>query len=510
MVAQNKEVAFIVIADGLQELTNQNKGITPAVKLAYLHSKLFNDNLVFRNDRQDLLKKLNNHFQQNWSMSQIKKGDVKLLENLNIKELQVVETLTSERVEADLKQLAKSAVPAGLPADTLSDKPVVLDDTTTPGSSWPDQGNQEIQNPVIRLQDMETQARLDYLKGALASIGASSDVISEVKMGVDSVTVVTNTSMHIFSSYGAHHMTTPIPAVEKYKHINLDETTDIERQEFFSWWFKKYSGLEKDVSWTVSKDNNYGWVLETKDQLFRFTSHGNLLHCENKQTQNDNSNTAIEETTMTNAIPENLKTTYESNLKTIGNVIGDKASPESRQEVYQDFLKNSETYRATFAEFQTTNPTLTGDELFFMFTAENDEIHSDFMEFLASRIREKTEPRARYSLVAEGDKGPRGCWIAAGAAVVGGGMEMVSRNGVTVGAAIGTLGAAAGSFFVGELIDKHIEHRYGRYVTAGLVGMAIGSVGAAVGRNLITGVQLPEFLQGYVGDTVVVAEVPAS
>jgi len=95
--------------------------------------------------------------------------------------------------------------------------------------------------------------------------------------------------------------------------------------------------------------------------------------------------------------------------------------------------------------------------------------------------------KSRFSLMGERDEGIRTSWIAAGSAVIGGGMEMMARGGLTTGSAIGTLVGGVAGFFAGEQVDNFVESQFGRYVVGGVIGLGLGAAGSALGRNLMPG-----------------------
>lgn len=222
--------------------------------------------------------------------------------------------------------------------------------------------------------------------------------------------------------------------------------------------------------------------------------------------QTKNSNTQPEgSTAMNDHIPQNLKSKFEGFLLALGK------SPEDREVFIRGFLESSEAYKNGYATFKVSNAHLNEVEALFLFAEENPEVATAIVDMAADKhlIEEGLKhTKSRFSLTGEDEEaGPRGGWIGFGAAVVGGGIEMFARDGATVGAAIGTLGAAVGSFLGGELVDKYVDNRLGRYVAAGMMGMGAGSLGSAIGRNLITGVQMPDFIirtvNGELGAAVV-------
>lgn len=440
MPAQNAEVAFYIISAGLEDLRGKEANRGPDIQLAYVKSKLFDDNLVLRKDRQEILRKLNQHFQVEWSMSRIKNADTSKLAGIKIEEIQVVE------------------------------------------------GTLEVQVPATQLNGFKQTG----LEGG--------DVIPEVHQE---------------------------PEKESNKIISDDIEHKLHEEEVKQH-FEREGDCFSKLTMTANGFVAEGYSADGKGIVYLYTLQGNFLHrtetvetqvneetvsllniCHpNNQTQNQNSNTAKEESNMSNNIPQELKDSYTNLLQAIAKVLGE-STPEKRQDKYLEFINTSEAYGSQFAAFKAQHPALNSDEEFFLFLNENSEIHTDFMSYISQEILEAQAPKGRFSLTGDGEHGPRGSWIAAASAVIGGGMEMFARDGVTVGAAIGTAGAAVGSFLLGDLVDKHVDHQYGRFVAAGMVGLAVGSVGAAVGRNLITGVQLPDFIMARRDGEVIVTDALA-
>jgi len=227
---------------------------------------------------------------------------------------------------------------------------------------------------------------------------------------------------------------------------------------------------------------------ERRDQLAQNTAQ------QTNQTQSANT----EEDTMTNA---NAHTTANNNnaakdfdgfimfLSSKGMIDGGL-----RTQVFLNFMEGQPEVMARWATFSASAPAdMDSDHRIYNFLESEQEFTKSYMGYLLTqfKIEDLTEgaaaAKSRFSLMNERDEGVRSSWIGVGAAVVGGGMEMAARGGLTVGSALGTVAGAIGSFFAGELIDSNIESQFGRYVAAGTAGLALGAVGSAVGRSLLPG-----------------------
>jgi hypothetical protein len=169
-------------------------------------------------------------------------------------------------------------------------------------------------------------------------------------------------------------------------------------------------------------------------------------------------------------------------------------SDKARGELFQEFIK----LHPKFQETVSAQPdTLSVDETFFKACESNSELEETFTLWIlakhpdiAKKIAEQamgssggsTAPKSRYSIMGDRDEGVRSSWVAVGSALVGGALEMGHAGQITVGAGVGTLVGAGASFFLAEQTDKHIEGQFGRYVAAGMLGMAVGALGSKAGR----------------------------
>lgn len=97
--------------------------------------------------------------------------------------------------------------------------------------------------------------------------------------------------------------------------------------------------------------------------------------------------------------------------------------------------------------------------------------------------------------------------IAAGAALIGGGVEMAVRGNLSVGSGLGVaLGATAG-YFAANAAEDIMESETGRYLLAGSIGLVAGGLGSRAG-GLIQNALLKEAEDAQQSDDVIVQAVP--
>lgn len=215
------------------------------------------------------------------------------------------------------------------------------------------------------------------------------------------------------------------------------------------------------------------------------------------QTQSANT----EEDTMTNA-NAHINATNEKATKDFDGFIMFLSSKGMidgglRAQAFLNFLEGQPEVQARWATFSAAAPAdMDSDHRIYNFLDSEQEFTKSYMVYLMTEFKMEdlsagaAEAKSRFTLMNDRDEGVRSSWIGAGAAVVGGGMEMVARGGLTVGSALGTVAGAIGGFFAGELIESNIENQFGRYVAAGTVGLALGAGGSALGRTLLPGQKL--------------------
>lgn len=165
-------------------------------------------------------------------------------------------------------------------------------------------------------------------------------------------------------------------------------------------------------------------------------------------------------------------------------------TPELRKELWVNFI----TQDSMINELWKAHVPAEGapsDQVIYEFVVARQSVADAFLVFLNSKtisgIEATAEAKSRFSFTGERDEGIRTGWIAAGSAIIGGGLEMTARGGLTMGSAIGTVLGAGASFFAGEMIDDHVEGQFGRYVAGGTLGLILGAGGSALGRSVLPG-----------------------
>jgi len=205
-----------------------------------------------------------------------------------------------------------------------------------------------------------------------------------------------------------------------------------------------------------------------------------------------NANTAANNNANTNGAAEQQQdyATFLQAFITMG-----LTTPEQREEAWTTFLGTNAATNAAFQAY-SAEPFMKNqnkDQAIYNFLAQpaNEQTTVLYLTWLKTEYQPSAqsyvEARSRFTLTGESDQGIRSSWIAAGAAVIGGGMETFASGSLTVGSGVGTLAGAIGAFFLGELVDDNIESTFGRYTLAGTIGLGLGAIGSRVGRNVMAG-----------------------
>lgn len=165
-------------------------------------------------------------------------------------------------------------------------------------------------------------------------------------------------------------------------------------------------------------------------------------------------------------------------------------TPELRKELWVNFITQDSMINELW-KGHTPAEGVASDQVIYDFVVARQPVADAFLVFLNTKtitgIEASAEAKSRFSFTGERDEGIRTSWIAAGSAIIGGGLEMTARGGLTMGAAIGTVLGAGASFFAGEMIDDHVEGQFGRYVAGGTLGLILGAGGSALGRSVLPG-----------------------
>lgn len=156
-----------------------------------------------------------------------------------------------------------------------------------------------------------------------------------------------------------------------------------------------------------------------------------------------------------------------------------------RDELYNAFLANN-LHLASQAQSiaQAGEAGLSNDAQFFEFITQVEEAEMSFFDFLKAFVpaQPTAEERSQFSFRGERDDGVRAGWVAVGGALLGAALETGHRGTLSIGSGVGALVGVVGSYFAGEILDKHIDSQFGRYVAAGTLGLAAGALGSGAGR----------------------------
>lgn len=161
------------------------------------------------------------------------------------------------------------------------------------------------------------------------------------------------------------------------------------------------------------------------------------------------------------------------------------ANASERDGLYNAFLTNHLHFQPQAqAVSQAGEAGLSNDAQFFEFISQVKEAEVAFEVFLKSFVpaQPTAEERSQFSFRGERDDGVRAGWVAAGSALLGAALETGHRGTLSIGSGVGALAGVVGAYFAGEMLDKHIEGQFGRYVAAGTLGLVAGSLGSSVGR----------------------------
>lgn len=161
------------------------------------------------------------------------------------------------------------------------------------------------------------------------------------------------------------------------------------------------------------------------------------------------------------------------------------ANASERDELYNAFLANN-LHLASQAQSiaQAGEAGLSNDAQFFEFITQVEEAEMSFFDFLKAFVpaQPTAEERSQFSFRGERDDGVRAGWVAVGGALLGAALETGHRGTLSIGSGVGALVGVVGSYFAGEILDKHIDSQFGRYVAAGTLGLAAGALGSGAGR----------------------------
>lgn len=454
-------------------------GATVPQQQGYLKSQLLSNKVVFPQNRNEALKKVNHGIGTNWSMTKVKQAD------------------HTPYVEAKPK-------PAPIPVDELH------------GSSAVSMAGSGV---VIETTDGPKEVQDLVVGDQLADKGVTVKVIPDEEIPKDENG---NNAEIVIPPTGLRRETLEERVVKRQQE-NLMGQLD-EGDQYVSW---NVSDTHIDHTVRLASGDIIVISMNAENQVIA------RVNLSQKQRHAQQEAAATEtNTTQSNTEESNMQTQATNNIDTNAaeatakdlNAMTDfvkmltlkgASTPELRAAAFHWYLDNKAPQaKPGFDAFMAAQPAEAGvDQRLFSFldADANKEFASSFMMWIlaeyAPAVTEVSvaEAKSRWSLMGERDEGIRSSWIGAGAAVIGGGMEaFATGGGITVGSAIGTVAGAAAAFFAGELIDENVESQFGRYVVAGTLGLGLGAAGATLGRTLLPGNKLI----GGSSNAVINGEVP--
>lgn len=110
-----------------------------------------------------------------------------------------------------------------------------------------------------------------------------------------------------------------------------------------------------------------------------------------------------------------------------------------------------------------------------------------------TKVEESFTERALRSMRGKRETGFSSGVVAAASAVVGGGIEMAFRGGLTLGSTIGATVGAVGAYFAAEAAEGLMESETGRYIVSSSIGLVAGGAGSSLGRTVQGALQADSF-----------------
>jgi len=159
-----------------------------------------------------------------------------------------------------------------------------------------------------------------------------------------------------------------------------------------------------------------------------------------------------------------------------------------------NFLRNNTDLTASFLAFSKNHSNMDSQAVFEEFLKKNPDLTAKFSAFIfipanhapaESAVQAQAEglvATVQRSMRGNRDSGFSSGVVGAVAAVVGGGIEMVTRGGIGIGAGVGTAVGAVGAYFLAEAAEKVMDSDTGRYILSGSIGLVAGGLGSSLGR----------------------------
>lgn len=127
----------------------------------------------------------------------------------------------------------------------------------------------------------------------------------------------------------------------------------------------------------------------------------------------------------------------------------------------------------------------------------------DAMADLLIFVQEKAKAaeaaaEVEFQKTAAGEGGIESKWIGLGAAVIGGGLSLLSKGEVTTGGLLGLAAGATGAYFLSDKFDGSFEGDFARYLVSGSIGLVLGGAGSHLGAMALDSILPTKLLGGQV------------
>lgn len=231
------------------------------------------------------------------------------------------------------------------------------------------------------------------------------------------------------------------------------------------------SAIETEFNILLSVDKSACTVKLNLDKLANLAQEADMTNLNN---ENINSFDDVEESQET-TIGVNVTFNKQSYIETLKG----SYTQEHLTSVLEAWLKDNPGYTPDVVECVFT---ATADVLIKLETESKDAAES-FNDYLAESV-EDSDVEAATPASFSGKAVSNMKWVAAGAAVIGAGLESYANGEVTIGSGVGAAAGVTAAYFLTEKAVQlaKSENAYVNLTLGGVMGLGLGAAGSALGR----------------------------
>lgn len=199
------------------------------------------------------------------------------------------------------------------------------------------------------------------------------------------------------------------------------------------------------------------------------------------QTVKINLSNLVQETDMTNL--NNVETNNTHNIsfdkESYIETLKESYTPEHLTSVLEAWLKDNPTYTPVAVDCIFT----AAAEILVQLESEDSKKAEAFNDYLAEAVLDNNVEAATPSSFS-GKAVSNLKWVAAGAAVIGVGLETYANGEVTIGSGVGAAAGVTAAYFLTEkaVAMAKSENAYVNLTLGGVMGLGLGAAGSALGR----------------------------